>query len=74
MIATNNANRKKSLRFEKNDRMRLIDAVRTRRLLWDKTHSEHSDFARVKAAWQSVGQQLNRDRKWFTCFNYCRYI
>lgn len=63
MITNSNANRKKSLRFEKDDRLRLIAAVKMRRLLWDMTHTEHSDFVRVKAAWQSVGQQLNRDRK-----------
>lgn len=63
MKTNSNANRKKSLRFEKDDRLRLIAAVKMRRLLWDMTHAEHSDFVRVKAAWQSVGQQLDRDRK-----------
>ncbi|XP_034114773.2 zinc finger protein 699-like isoform X1 [Drosophila albomicans] len=55
------AHRKRLLRFDKNDKIRLIAAVRLRRLLWDVRDSEHKDLTCVKEAWQSVGAEMGRE-------------
>lgn len=57
------AYRKKLLRFKKNEKIRLIAAVKVRRLLWDMMDSEHSDLMGVREAWKSVGAEIGRERK-----------
>ncbi|XP_034489075.1 zinc finger protein 880-like [Drosophila innubila] len=60
-MGSRSAYRKRLLRFEKKEKIRLIAAVRVRRLLWDMLDSEHNDMMGVKEAWQSVGSEIGRD-------------
>ncbi|KAL7739819.1 hypothetical protein ACLKA6_003261 [Drosophila palustris] len=64
--------------FENEERIKLIEKVRERPIIWDLTDKKHFDATYIKSAWESIAEALNKPEPsvfiWYFLCSPCAVI
>lgn len=58
--ATSSSKKRRRNTMPHAEKVKLIDAIKIRACIWDKTHPKHSDTNAVNASWREIAAELGK--------------